>query len=339
MSSEIFVFTAVDQAARDHCRRTIERAVPVKEISGHEPGIGVELADLGLESTRCWGSVPGAGNLRSWERMRVGHWALLYTGGGRFPFLLKLAHKARSKVLADQLWDRSADDKIWELMFFFSVLQPVELDIAQVRESLGYDESWWPQGLQYPTPEHQETLLEKFGSIEAFASIAGGAALGNNPDRTLNADEVLLGREFGGVPTRPPKPREHRQPSNPDVAGRGYLAHEETVAKLAGHVGPGFRKGTPGINHDGGWEVNGAFSITEVKSINSTNEVGQLQKGLGQLLHNRFKAERNGIKDVTAYLIAEKEPTNSALWRALAGEHGVVFSWPARFSEDIARPM
>ena len=40
------------------------------------------------------------------------------------------------------------------------------------------------------------------------------------------------------------------------------------------------------------------MSSLEVKSINSRNEVGQLQKGLGQLLHNRFKARAQGIEGV-----------------------------------------
>ncbi len=338
MDSEIFAFTAAGDAAQAHFRRTIAKEVPIGEIAQIEPAVSAELGDQNLESVRCWGSIPGPGNLRSWERMRPGHWAMVYVGKGRFPYLLKVAHKQRSETLAEHLWSRDEKGNTWELMFFFSLVQPVDLDIVEVREALGYDESWWPQGLQYPTPEHQEMLLEKFGSIEAFVSTAGTAATADDAISTPSAEEILLGGEFAGVPEKPPKQREQREPSNPDVAGRGYLAHEETVAKLLSHVGPTFRKGTPGINHDGGWEVNGTFSIAEVKSINSRNEVGQLQKGLGQILHNRFKAERNGIEDVTAYLIAEREPANSDLWRALAQEHRVIFSWPQRFDDDVARP-
>jgi hypothetical protein len=337
MDAEVFVFTAVDQAARDHCQRTIEKQVPIEEIVAHDPDVGAELTSLGLEGARCWGSVPGPGNLRSWGRMEAGHWAMLYGGAGRFPFLLELVHKARSPELAEHLWDPSADGRTWELMFFFRAARPVDLGIAEVREALGYDQTWWPQGLQYPTPEHQAMLLEKFGSIEAFVSAAGAGTPADDPSRSPSPEELLLGREFGGVPENPPKPKEQRQPSDPDVAGRGYLAHEETVAKLASHVGPSFRKGTPGINHDGGWRVDGGFAIAEVKSINSRNEVGQLQKGLGQVLHNRFKAERNGIGGVTTYLVAEKEPANSGLWRTLAHEHDIVFTWPERFEEDIDR--
>lgn len=266
--------------------------------------------------------------------MAPGHWAMLYVGDGKFPFLLRVAHKARSRTLAQHLWQSDDEGKTWELMFFFDTIRAVDLGIDDVRASLGYGDDWWPQGLQYPTPDHQATLLEKFGSIEAFIELASEAKEPTETDGAPGADKLLLGGPFKGAPTEPPKLRESK-PSDPDTAGRGYLAHEKTVEKLADYVGPGFRKGTPGINHDGGWFRNGAFSISEVKSINSRNEVGQLQKGLGQVLHNRFKAERHGIEDVLAYLIAEKEPANSDLWKSLATEHGVVFSWPERFEADI----
>lgn len=124
---------------------------------------------------------------------------------------------------------------------------------------------------------------------------------------------------------------------DPDVSGRGHVAHEKTVAAVADHIGPSFRRGTLGINHDGGWSLEG-FHIAEVKSITTRNEVGQLRKGLGQLLHNRFKAERHGVTGVQGYLIAEREPANSPLWQALCSTVGLVFTWPERFSEDVPRP-
>jgi hypothetical protein len=335
MSAEIFVFTAAGDAAQEHYWKTIGSAVPIEEVAGVDAGIAADLSGMRLESLRCWGSVPGPGNLRSWERMQPGHWAMVYVGKGQFPYLLELVHKARSEEVADRLWGRNPEGKTWELMFFFGAFQPVDLSIGSVREALGYDESWWPQGLQYPTPEHQAMLLEKYGSIEAFVSTAaagdGPPASGSPP----SPEEVLLGGKFTGAPTKPPKPREQRKNPDPDVAGRGYVAHEKTVEKLSRHVGSSFRKGTPGINHDGGWKVDGGFAIAEVKSITSRNEVGQLQKGLGQILHNRFKAERNEIEVVTAYLIAERKPANSELWRSLAKRHDVVFSWPERFDEDV----
>lgn len=336
--SEVFYFTAVDQRARDNHRLTIEREVPLEEIGKDKPAVAAELTAAGLKSVRCWGSLPGDGNRRSWERMRPGQRALLYRGDGRFPSLLRVAHKTRSKALAKRLWGQEADGTTWELIFFFDASLQVDLDVGQVREAFGYEDEWWPQGLQYPVAERQATLLEKFGSVEAFGSALGQGGAGPAAARKdVDLDELLLGGPFKGAPDKPPRARRSGPPPDPDVSGRGHLAHEQTVALLEAHVGPGFRKGTRGVNHDGAWKVDGRFHIVEVKSVTRLNEVGQLQRGLGQILHNCFKAEWNGA-DVVAYLVAERQPSSSALWLELCARHGVVFTWPERFEADIPKP-
>jgi hypothetical protein len=83
-------------------------------------------------------------------------------------------------------------------------------------------------------------------------------------------------------------------------------------------------------------DVDGRFCIC--KSTTSRNEVGQLQRALGQLLHNRFKAERHDIDEVAAFLVAERQPANSDLWCDLCLEHGVVFTWPEKFDNDVPKP-
>lgn len=337
--SEVFYFTAVDPRARDNYHLTIEREVPLEEIGKDKPAVAAELAAAGLEAVRCWGSLPGDGNRRSWERMRPGDQALLYLGDGSFPTLLRVAHKTRSKALARHLWGREADGRTWKLIFFFDTSRWVDLDIDQVREAFGYKDDWWPQGLQYPAPERQATLLEKFGSAEAFASALGQGRGGQPAAREkVDLDKLLVGGPFKGVPDKPPRARRSGPPSDPDVAGRGHLAHEQTVALLEAHVGPSFfSKGTRGVNHDGVWKIDGRFHIAEVKSVTGLNEVEQLQKGLGQILYNCFKAEWNGA-DVVAYLVAEREPSSSKLWLELCARHGVVFTWPERFEADVPKP-
>jgi hypothetical protein len=338
MSSDIFVFTAPGGLARDNYVKTIEEPVPVAEVAARAPRAGRTLLDLGFENIRCWGSRPGTGNSKTVARMKAGDWALPYVDGD-FPHLLKVASKTKSKRLAESLWG-TEEGETWSLMYFFSDVQPVDLSLEEVRDALGHKKNWRPRGLHYPSPENQSALLEKFGSIEAFAASVGTSAPAAEMAALPTARELLLGKRFEGVPANPPRPRRYKEPSDPDASGRGYMAHEETVAKLRRHVGPSFRKGKKGINHDGAWEVGEKFSISEVKSITGKNQVAQLEKGLGQILWNQFKAEMNEVKDVTAYLIAEREPANSEDWRELARRHGVILTWPARFGEDVqpARP-
>jgi hypothetical protein len=339
VASEIFVFTASNPAARRHRERTIEQLVGLDEIEPYAARAARQLRAEGLEELRCWGSIPGPNNQKSWSRMQPGHWALLYAGDRSFPWLLRVARKARLKQLARNLWGEDGEGQTWELMFFFDVAQRVDLTLAEVREALGYEgEDWVPQGLQYPAGDHQKALLESFGSIEAFAA----SVVEEGVEREAlapSAEELMVGGEFRGPPDKPPRSPQPRQPPDPDRTGRGAVAHEQTVGELCRHVGPSFRKGrTFGINHDGTWKVDGAFCMAEVKSINDHNQVEQLQKGLGQILHNLFKAEENEVPIFEAYLIAEREPRNSSLWRRLATKHGVVFSWPERFGEDVEKP-
>lgn len=342
--AEIFIFTASNLEAREHREATIDQAVPVSRMAPFAKRVATRLLADGHKELRCWGSVPkasGRGNVTSWKRMQPGHWGLLYSDEQRFQWLLRVCHKAESKSLARELWGEDSKGRTWELMFFFDRAIRVDLGVPEVRRALAYPgEGWSPQGLQYPKAEHQEALLASFGSIEAFAAAAGLTEEGARAELIApDPRDVMLGDKFDGPPEKPPRAPQSRQPPDPDRSGRGKMAHEETVALLCKHVGPTFRKGkVRGVTHDGAWMMGADFCMAEVKSITDDNQVGQLQKGLGQILHNLFKARENEVPMLEAYLIAEREPRNSALWRALAQEHGVLFSWPERFEADIKTP-
>lgn len=340
MASELFVFTTSNREARLHRERTIEQLVRVDEIEPHAARIARQLRADGHEELRCWGSVPGPSNLKSWQRMQPGHWALLYAGEEAFPWMLRVGRTARSKGLARSLWGEDGKGQTWELMFFFDLAQRVDLRLSEVREALAYEEAkeWIPQGLQYPVPWRQSALLEKFGSFSAFTSATAEGLAEAVPAPPPTLEELLVGEEFKGPPSKPPRSPRRRLPPDPDRSGRGFMAHEETVEKLRQHIGPTFRKGTRGVNHDGTWKTGGGYCICEVKSITAKNEVGQLHKGLGQILHNRFKAQRGRTEKVKAFLIAERKPSNSALWVELAAESDVVFTWPERFESEIEKP-
>jgi hypothetical protein len=337
MTSELFIFTASNTAARRHRERTIERLVGVDEIEPHAARAARQLRADGHEELRCWGSIPGPNNLKSWNRMQPGHWALLYVGDESFPWILRVAYTARLKRLARSLWGEDGEGQTWELMFFFDLAQRVDLRLDEVREALAYvGEGWVPQGLQYPVVWRQEALLEKFGSFSAFAAATAGGPTKAAPLPTL--EELLVGPKRKGGQSKPPRSPRYRLPPDPDRSGRGLVAHEDTVELLRRHIGPTFSEGTRGVNHDGTWRHKGRFCICEVKSVTAKNEVDQLRKGLGQVLHNRFKAQDGRRERVRAYLIAEREPSNSSLWVDLAAESGVVFTWPERFEADIPKP-
>jgi hypothetical protein len=55
-------------------------------------------------------------------------------------------------------------------------------------------------------------------------------------------------------------------------------------------------------------------------------------------LHNCFKARRHG-RDVRGYLVSERPPANSTLWRELGADVAIVVTWPERFKQDILRSI
>jgi hypothetical protein len=337
MADELFIFTASNAEARRHRESTIERLVGIDEIEPHAKGVARELRGEGLEELRCWGSIPGPNNRKSWERMQPGHWALLYVGDESFPWILRVARTAQLKRLARSLWGEDRDGQTWELMFFFDLAQRVDLELGEVRAALAYEsEEWVPQGLQYPAAWRQDALLEKFGSFPAFADATAGRPAKAAPLPTL--EELLVGPKRKRRPSKLPRSPRYRLPPDPDRSGRGLMAHEDTVELLRGHIGTTFREGKRGVSHDGTWKHGGRFCICEVKSVTAKNEVEQLRKGLGQILHNRFKAQDGRKEKVTTYLIAERKPSNSSLWVDLAAECDVVFTWPERFEADIPKP-
>jgi hypothetical protein len=341
MATEFFVFTAADKLAQRNRERTIEQLVRVDEIEPYAAPLARRLRADGHRELRCWGSIPKSNNHKSWKRMQPGHWALLYAGDGAFPWLLRVALTAKSKRLARSLWGEDQEGRTWELMFFFDIAQRVDLGLLEVREALAYEEEkeWIPQGLQYPAFEHQKALLEKFGSIPAFAAAKAEGPTKAAPVPLPSLEELLMGPEFKGRPSKPPRSPRTRLPPDPDRSGRGLMAHQDTVAQLREHIGSTFRTGKQdGVNHDGAWKSGSRFCFCEVKSITANNEVEQLRKGLGQILHNRFMTQRGRSEKVKTYLIAEREPSNSALWVELAGESDIVFTWPERFGEDVKKP-
>ena len=309
----------------------------LEEIEPHAKGVAEKLRANGSRGVRCWGSIPGSSNVESWKRMRPGHWALLYGGEKSFPWILRVSHTARLKGLATSLWGEDGAGQTWELMFFFDRAQRVDLGLSEVRQALAYESTdRAPQGLHYPKSWRQEALLEKFGSFPAIASASVGSTAKAPPPPSLK--ELLMGRKRKRRQRKPPRSPRRRLPPDPDRSGRGFVAHEETVDQLHRHIGSSFREGTPGVNHDGAWEHGRRFCICEVKSVTAKNEVDQLRDGLGQILHNRFKAQEGRREKVKAYLIAEREPSNSSLWADLAAECDVVFTWPERFEADIPKP-
>lgn len=86
------------------------------------------------------------------------------------------------------------------------------------------------------------------------------------------------------------------------------------------------------------WQVGTKLFVAEVKSLTKSNEMSQLRRGLGQILHYRYlAAARYPELDVVAVLIVPRSPATSDDWRAVCRHAEVLLAWPPRFDKLLTR--
>jgi hypothetical protein len=82
-------------------------------------------------------------------------------------------------------------------------------------------------------------------------------------------------------------------------------------------------------NFDLAWRRPNGGAVVEVKSLTSSNEVGKIRLGLGQVLHYAHQL-RQTEPTLTAVLALEAEPS-SPRWVDVCVTAGVILVWPATF--------
>lgn len=81
------------------------------------------------------------------------------------------------------------------------------------------------------------------------------------------------------------------------------------------------------------WRMGPVLVVAEVKSLKKSNQVAQLRRGIGQVLHYRklFEEEnRDGVRKIEAALIVSNEP--DTIWINLCAELGIRLAWPGKYS-------
>jgi hypothetical protein len=86
------------------------------------------------------------------------------------------------------------------------------------------------------------------------------------------------------------------------------------------------------------WQVGKTLFVAEVKSVTKSNEMSQLRRGLGQVLHYRYLATgQHPELDVVAVLIVPDRPSASDDWTAVCEHAGVALAWPPKFQKLLTR--
>ena len=259
-----------------------------------------------------WGATPSGRT--AWSRIRPGD-LVAFSRDKRIFLAADVTLAAREEALASHLWGRKVNGDTWEYVFFITMPRPLDINVSDVNETVGYAPGNVLQGFTVLTQAKSDSFIDRFGDATGLDARAQLSTQRSAPSYR-RADETIVS--------------EPRTPFDvdPDVVDRGLHAHralQNAIADFA--VASGLTPESPegGPNFDVGWWEGETFVVVEVKSLSATNEVGQMRLGIGQVLDYAHHYESRG-QSVRAVLAVEKEPDRH--WFQLCAAHGIRLVWP-----------
>ena len=125
-SSQLFVFTASDQAAEEHIKNSIANPIASAICDLHcDSAVLARVRERsGDGQFYAWGAKPGSRNQGTWGNLEVGDHILVYQKG-RYTFRSRVVETLQNTDLAHAIWG-SENGETWELMYFLR--KPIEID-------------------------------------------------------------------------------------------------------------------------------------------------------------------------------------------------------------------
>jgi hypothetical protein len=172
--ANLFRITASNAEAYQHYIDTIERGFTIDSIKQFLSEKQEEVLKniYGDRSIRAWGSTPGSGNIKTWEKMEVGNPILIYRKGN-FEYYAFVTFKLHYPELAKHLWSTNVEGETWEYIYFLDQLHDISVPVKIFNELLGYEENFNPYGFAATDAKKLEDITSHFGSVEGFLNYLG----------------------------------------------------------------------------------------------------------------------------------------------------------------------
>lgn len=153
-------------AAERHFEDTIQRKRTVEEVRSFLPSEEINKLETIYHGQPfiVWGAVPGSANIRNWERMDPGDLVLIYNKGS-IRFVGEVSAKVRSRELSRYFWRETPGGATWELIYFITNEQRVDVPINKLNKVLGYQENFRPQGFLMVSQEKANEFARHFGDL------------------------------------------------------------------------------------------------------------------------------------------------------------------------------
>lgn len=163
---KIFIVTASGNEAFVHYQDTIKRKRSIEEVSDFiSPEETKQLQNIYHgKDFAIWGATPGPGNAGTWTKMYPGDYVVFYQQGN-FILIGEVAHKLKSKELANYLWGTNNLGKTWENTYFIINEKEIKVPVEIFNQYLGYRTNFTPQGFGAVESERQKEFEIKYGDF------------------------------------------------------------------------------------------------------------------------------------------------------------------------------
>jgi MoxR-like ATPase len=280
-SPRLFILTAANRAARSHLERTLKGGVELSYFSG----LGEEVPDLDAHAHNgrvfAWGARPGANSEAKWGRLLSGDMALVYSEG-KFVLSCRLVGKARSDEVARSIWGENTSGETWACMMFFDPVEEVDISVDQVRELLGYQATWVPQGFDIPGDDRQARLLERHGSAaDAIAALEGASGDQATLWWVTQGKTYPRAKEGGYLwaPKHDKAGRTHADWDSLSLARQGDLVLNYANGKIKAIstvVDNAFDSDRPAVEDEADWTNEGRRVNVEYRELEPPIELGEI---------------------------------------------------------------
>jgi hypothetical protein len=156
-------------AAAAHFNKTIRKPVSLRDILPFvtEADARELRAHYPKGAARVWGVTPGDNfrNKRKWERVEPGDVVLFCGGGEAFAYAF-VGHKLHSRALAIELWDKDAEGRTWEYIYFVSEPMTHSIGYRQLARALDFSLDYVVLGFTVLDPEKSSRVLDEFNLVD-----------------------------------------------------------------------------------------------------------------------------------------------------------------------------
>jgi len=165
MPEQIFIFTAGNVEAKKHLEETIKKRINfemIKEFFDQNEQETLERINK-EHGLYAWGAIPGKNNEKLWKELKQGDYVFCVYKN-TYHYFAKVLQKFRNKECAKALWGIDNNGQTWELMYFLSKPEKIEIPVPKLSNylNIGY------MGFTKISQDKINKIKKEYGNLSNF---------------------------------------------------------------------------------------------------------------------------------------------------------------------------